>query len=250
MKLFELHQGTSASLKDVEAYMSGGIERGPIQTSAGEVIVLGAGVEAVAYKERGVIGITKVMSSSQEDLKNNAYIKYANISRRLSKSNPFLPRIDSITPQQVPAEEWKRLRVAAGVENEPEEYYNHPAYLITIKLEKLLPIQRVGIEHLEAMYRKAFGSDPDNLDNRDRAQYRNALIHQLSRGVENIARSNQVYDKEWTKELDPNLVQAVLLINAIKKKVPQTVWYDLHSKNVMVRFAVGGPQLVITDPLC
>lgn len=240
MKLFELtNPPTVPNDTHSQAFMRGA-ERG-VQTlpTGQQVKILGSGVEAIAFTIPGEIGVVKVMTTRNPDLNRNPYLKYASISRRFASSNPFLPRISQISQQHVDVDTWAKLKREAGVEAEPEDYYNHPPALISFKTERLVPLSKLDIDQLRALYHKAFGEELNhsNYSSRDPMD----IVDAIETSVDGA-----LYGKVTAKG-SAQLVMAIKLIRSISKKTKALS--DLHSGNLMARMTTGGPQLVITDPL-
>ena len=103
-------------------------------------------------------------------------------------------------------------------------------------MEKLNPIINMNEDQLAAAYRKAFGEElPEGMDGINRIiRFITQQIYHCSQGT-------------ITRHVDPLMMQALKIISSVQRKTD--AGYDLHPGNIMVRMAVGGPQLVFTDPL-
>lgn len=220
----------------------------------GKVQMLGQGIEAVVFKDPNDIGVTKVMTTATRDpdiefaLANvdmNPYVKYAYISRRQSNHNPYLPRIEKITKQHVPAAKWKQMQVDSESPNDSSGFYDHPPYLISIQMEQLVSAASLDLIQLQALYLRTFGelqddTPPSNSDRSDR--YR--IIRRIAGLLDTMLNGGELPSNV---EVDDRLIAAVKTIRAIQKKTRTDI--DMHDANFMVRMSIGGPQVVITDPL-
>jgi hypothetical protein len=238
MKLFELTNIPTVPNDTHSQAFIRGAERGEQTLPNGQKVkILGSGVEAIAFTIPGEIGVVKVMTTRTAPLDQNPYLKYITIAQRYSGANPFLPRASQISKQHVDINTWANLRKEAGVESEPEEYYNHPPALLSFKMERLIPLNKLDVDQLYALYYKAFGEEIDQ------KKYRRAM--QVVDAVED--KVNKASEGEITADASAQLVAAIRLINSIRKKTGSHL--DLHSGNMMARMTTGGPQLVITDPM-
>lgn len=239
MKLVEIVSIPSVSNIDhAHSFMAAVHGRGEHTLPSGKQIkILGSGVEAVAFKEPGEIGVVKVMTTRSANLSNNPYIRYISIARRYAKENPYLPRIDLVTKQQFSFSQWAELRRLTGTEAEPEVYYNHPPYLLSFKMERLIPLNTLDTDQLRALYYKTFGRQLSSLF-KEQMQ----IVHKIATHIQII-----VHTGEISETTDPLLLRAITIINSVK--VRSAGMFDLHAGNMMVRVTVGGPQLVITDPI-
>lgn len=258
MKLFELIRVPVVRSDDHAHAFMRAADRGTQVLKTGQKIkVLGSGVEAVVFSVQGEIGVIKVMTTRDASLNNNPYLKYVSIARRYANSNPFLPRVTHISTQHVDFASWQILKAEAGVEEEPEEYYNHPPHLLSFKMEQLVPLTSLDLSQLQALYLKAFGEDADMED--INAQ-QDAVERHLGPGASSIVKTNHamivniafivndvIEGGTIPRNVSPQLIQAVKLINSIAHKTKSR--NDLHANNMMARMTTGGPQLVLTDPL-
>lgn len=236
MLLTELQLPQRQNKADVQAYMLGA-EKGEQKAGKRNIKILGAGQEAIVFKEPNDLGVVKVMSSPDADLNQNPYVRYINVARRYAKSNPFLPRIEASSQQKISPKVWQEVKAQAGIDdNDP--YYNVPAALVTYRMEELHPISDLDLEQLKAVYLKTFGEQQQVDQATDTRTILNLITQQLK------ALFNGELDKS---NINPELINALNIVRGIRLKTNSA--YDLHGRNMMVRYGPGGPQLVITDPL-
>lgn len=222
-----------------------------------KITILGRGVEAVVYRESGSPDVVKVLSTAHSDpiaqaylsdLKNNPYIRYAYIATRYAKSNPYLPRISEITKQAVTLEKWTQLQQDAKLPADPYKYYAHPPVLVSFKMEKLIELNKLDRSQLEAVYRKMLGSTDYESDLEFHSDDYSELdvISEITDAIVRLVRG-ALKRATVPRGGDPMLYQAGKIVRSIVGQMHAAV--DIHEGNIMVRATVGGPQIVITDPL-
>lgn len=226
-------------------------------------------------------------NTDPKSLGSNPYVKYVYISQRYAKGNPFLPRVYQISKQTVSQAEWESMVPTTGDYSVPDTVgmrdgrnLKHPPFLLSFRMEKLFPVSRLNMMQLAALYHKAFGVeyvpqhirdreieqadtdddsytdefggfDDDDDDDDEYSPHENgdyftdekeAILSMIEQHLTGAAQYGVVLPT-----MNAQLLQAVKLINSIKHKTQSTI--DIHSHNFMARMTVGGPQLVITDPL-
>ena len=242
MKLFELTNRipVQRNPEHTDAFLSAEHRKNIVlPTTKATVKILGSGVDAVVFTVPGEIGVVKVATSRFENLQHIAYVRYAMLCKKYAGSNPYLPRVESITRQKYTEEQWSALKAAAGVDGKDysESYWKQPAHLISVKMERLIPLAQLDESQLTALLTKTFGPNVITPDGHITASDVVYLV-------------NAAYDGKLPAHavLDPAAGAALRAIAHLVAKVPNT-FYDLHSSNMMVRMSTGGPQLVFTDPV-
>lgn len=228
------------NITHVKAFLHGA-DRGTITLNGSKkkITILGSGVEAVVFKVDSETDVVKVLSNHFDDAAQHPYLRYINYARRYASSNPYLPRVTLIGRQKVSADVWNQLKEQIAGDDD-DSYYELPRELVSLRIERLRPFMDLSIEQLQALTKKTFNKDVEQSDVPSPA-------YKIIAGLEQLYDTGKITSTNWGFEPDSQLVQALKAIKAIAKKTGAD--YDIHNKNVMVRFTIGGPQLVITDPL-
>jgi hypothetical protein len=222
----------------VESYFAGA-ERGEYKLPGGKTInVLGSGVEGVVFQEKNQPDVVKVMAV-RGDFDKNAYLKYIMLCRRYASTNPYLPRVSQTGKQPISKTDWEKYKQIIA-DDDPDQYYHYSPFIVSFKLEKLQKLKSLNDLQKYALYIKTFGSEL----NEDEDRFH---INDLFKVKVKKLFDNDYFTKDARTNADPLLVKALDMIKAVKRKTDAV--YDLHGDNMMVRYSVGGPHLVLTDPL-
>lgn len=190
-------------------------------TRANKLRHVGTGAEAAVVRYDDANSVFKILGTTQQ-LGFNLHLQYLLATKKYANSNPYFPRIDSVTT--IPYISNRGGGVTGYV----------------IKMERLFPAHDLDEEQRDVILRRIYGDEADN------------IVHD---NVNHLARSIKygVIGRRVEMVIDPAFKQARELIIAVaskvKSKYPIDNLIDIHASNIMVRQSKFGPQLVISDPL-
>lgn len=211
--------------------------------SKSEFKILGSGVEAVVYKTKDDPNVIKLLRTTEVDADefNVPYVAYVIETLHRANGNPYFPRISGIQRIKGDAVDFAALRnyIQPRIHHEPIELD-----IYAFKMERLLPVDSLGAEEIEAMISGSF--DPEKLDRDYGPDWRTEpavgiqLIEELFYYMMN--------DSDLLNDLAIYPEQLSDVLNTIKK-IGDGAAYDLHDENFMARRTPTGYQIVITDPV-
>jgi len=176
-----------------------------------------------------------------EDIHSDAYFKYISALAKNDRitNNPFFPRI-------------YKVRVVKDKQGKD---------LYSVEMERLQDFDTLSAEECNMLGQKLFfnyaGFERDMLARKkeitptqhrdevsleDRGDAGFVLLKAIGKCLENP-------EQVATYIKDPKLKAALVILQGMLKRDVGLV-PDIHSGNIMVRRGPGGPQLVITDPIC
>lgn len=205
-------------------------------TAANKTKLLGAGAEAAVVKSDDENGVTKILGTYHQ-LSQNAHLQYLLATKKYSISNPYFPRILSISKMPNISRTNKKIQG------------------FIIRTERLYELESASKDEINMMGAKIFGVDTGRIFDTQA---------NLARQIKNAAMTGQYGDripaetvlirgaKKFPGPIDLEFKQAVQVIVSVARKIQPTFpggAIDLHAGNIMFRRTKFGPQLVITDPL-
>lgn len=219
---------------------------------------IGSGMFATVFSTQQEPGTVRKVSNimDESEFKRDAYFKYVKLLAKNDRftSNPYFPKIYNIQVKKFPV-----------APDDPTTFYDH-VYAVDIERlhewgtlshkealmvgEKIFyDFKQVASHHIKDNTVKS--NRPRPLKNTQKQ-----LVHVNWRGVlMDFIRGivGPLFpEKQSTIIKDPNFKKTILLIRSLKTKAGKGdgwMFYDIHSGNIMIRRAPGGPQLVFTDPV-
>jgi hypothetical protein len=195
--------------------------------------ILGAGFEATVIEDPSSVGVLKLLSTRDLPINKNPYAMYANMCRRFSKSNPYLPKVVSIRKQNPSRAEWHQYLNQLNIDQDDTNARRAEVYVF--EMERLHPFHHIDTHQAIALYERVLKVVPEDLSRQD-------MLEHIQEEVEGLCQIPHLKSKT-----DSLLKQACAMIHSISYKLDVEI--DISLSNLMVRPTVGGLQLVITDPL-
>lgn len=203
---------------------------------------IGSGMYATAFSTPEEPGTVRKLVGPLDKLENDAYFKYVKMlteNDRMS-SNPYFPKIFDIQVRR-----FYRKNFTGKVNLSVK-------YMYAVDMERLLPFESLSQKEARMLGNKMFYDFERQTKpiryragSGDPSEPRNYF-----EGLETMI--TEVFD-DWFRERlltsikDSRFKQAVMLIR--KLETDESIAMDIHSENIMIRRGVGGPQIVITDPV-
>lgn len=180
--------------------------------------------QVIKYAKAGSVDSVQRSTGGEQTIKNDGYMTYIKMVIDFEEGgghNPYFPRIDELIPFKGP---------------DGNEYYK-------IALQKLYPIDNPkisGNEDLmlsiaEHMFDFEPGTEPVKMTGYEISKI---LMYAADGEYPNISGLK-----------DPQLMDAMTMIDGLVRTTPQKFHWDLGSGNVMWRITGTMPQLVFTDPI-
>ena len=219
---------------------------------------IGSGLFATVFSTKQEPGTVRKISNimDENEFKRDAYFKYVQLLAKNDRftSNPYFPKIYDIQVMKFPLEP-----------NDPTTFYDH-AYAVDIeRLHKWKTLsdkealmlgkrmfhnfKRVASDHIQSNTVKSNRPRPpkNTQEQLVHVDWRSALMDFLDELI------GALNPEEYSTIIkDPNFKKTVLLIRSLRNKArdaEQSMFYDIHSGNIMIRRGPGGAQLVFTDPV-
>ena len=203
---------------------------------------IGSGMYATAFSTPEEPGTVRKIVGPFDNIKDDAYFRYIKMmagNDRMS-SNPYFPKIFDIQVRRFYRKDFTG-KVNLSVR-----------YIYAVDMERLLPFESLSQEEARMLGNKMFY---------DFERQTKPIRHKAGSGDPSEPRDHfegldtmitAVFD-DWFRERfltiikDSRFKQAVMLIR--KLETDENIAMDIHSENIMIRRGVGGPQIVITDPV-
>lgn len=205
---------------------------------------LGMGMYATAFSTPQEPGtVRKVTKNPVDDLEKDAYFQYVSLIAKNDRmsSNPYFPKIFNIQVRSFYRKDF------TGEENLGVEY------VYAVDLERLLPFSSLSNKEARMLGNRIF-YDFEKKYRPGRVTSGKSKIDYLGELSDRI----EVTFSEDVFNVSPSLLatitkdryykQALLLIRAMIHK-NDSMFEDMHDKNIMIRRGPQGPQIVITDPV-
>jgi len=204
---------------------------------------LGSGVFATAFATRTEPGtVRKIVRAQDKDrFERDAYFKYVQLLAKHDRflKNPYFPKIYDIQVKTY--------------EKDTRDYYTY-----AVDMERLDHWKSLGEEEALALGKRMF-YDYERLakerikQSKDMPNPHNeALMEFIRKDIFKVWGDPSKIGSHKTMFKDPDLKKAVMLIVTLKNAfegMDKSIFFDIHTGNIMVRRTPGGAQLVITDPV-
>jgi hypothetical protein len=148
-------------------------------------------------------------------------------------SNPYFPKIYDIQIKKIPLEP-----------DDPTTLYD---YVWAVEMERLYEFGDVSDDEAFMLGNRIFYDYKSITKEIIKDEAKNNEKEILVAHLYNLITTFKPV-KYSTSIKDPQFKKAILLIRALRSK-NESMFYDIHSANIMIRRTPAGPQLVITDPL-
>lgn len=219
---------------------------------------IGSGMFATVFSTQQEPGTVRKISNKMDEreFREDAYFKYVRLLAKNDRftSNPYFPKIYDM---QV-----KKFSLAP---DDPSTFYD---YVYAVDIERLHDWKTLSNKEALMLGKKMFHNFKQVASEQIE---RNTTISNRPRPPKNTQQN--LVDIHWRAVLmsfinsfigalypekqstiikDPNFKKTILLIRSLKNKAKsddETMFYDIHKGNIMIRRGPSGPQLVFTDPV-